>query len=81
MSSAIEMRSKGRIVRFEPDGQDNWTVVQNGCSFEVSHHERRDEHGWTRHTYSLRRAELRGVEVAALADLATVARLICDAAY
>jgi len=81
MSSAIEKHPTGRVVRFEQDGDGRWTVVQNGHAFEVLQNDQRDNHGWTRHTYSLRRAGESETDATGIADLATVARLICERAY
>jgi hypothetical protein len=79
MSGAIEKYSAGRVVRFEQDGDGRWTVTQNGHAFEVIQDDLRDDHGWTRHTYSLRRAG--ETEAVGIADLAAVAVLICERAY
>jgi hypothetical protein len=49
-SGAIEKYATGRAVRFEPDGDNRWTVIQNGHAFEVLQDDLRDNHGWTRHT-------------------------------
>ena len=81
MDSAIEKYSRGHIVRFDPDGEGRWTVVQNGRSFEVALHDVRDEHSWMRHTYSLRLTGPAGSETSGIADLAAVAVLICEKAY
>jgi hypothetical protein len=81
MSSAIEKHSTGRVVRFEQDGNGRWTVVQNGHAFEVLQNDQRDDHGWTRHTYSLRRAGASETDATGIVDLATVAGLICERAY
>jgi len=71
----------GRAVRFEPDGDNRWTVVQNGHAFEVLQDDLRDNHGWTRHTYSLRRAGESEMDATGIADLAAVAVLICERVY
>jgi hypothetical protein len=81
MSSAIEKLCRGRVVRFEQDGDNRWTVVQNGHAFEVLQNDQRDDHGWTRHTYSLRRAGESEMDSTGLADLAVVAQLVCERAY
>jgi len=81
MSGAIEKYSRGRAVRFEQDGDGKWIVVQNGHTFEVLQNDVRDDHGWTRHTYSLRRIGESEMEATGIADLATVAGLICDKVY
>ena len=81
MSGAIEKYSAGRVVRFEQDGDGKWTVVQNGHAFEVLQNDQRDDHGWTRHTYSLRRAGASEMDATGVADLAAVAVLICEKAY
>ena len=81
MSGAIEKYSMGRTVRFEPDGDNRWTVVQNGYAFEVLQDDLRDDHGWTRHTYSLRRAGESEMHATGIADLAAVAVLICERVY
>jgi hypothetical protein len=81
MGNAIEKYCRGRVVRFEPDGESRWTVVQNGRSFEVVLHEVRDEHSWMRHTYSLRVTGEAGPDTVGLADLAAVAARIYEKAY
>lgn len=81
MSSAIEKHPTGRVVRFEQDGDGRWTVTQNGQVFEVVQNDRRDHHGWTRHTYSLRRAGASEMDATGIADLSAVAALICARAY
>jgi len=81
MSGAIEKYAMGRAVRFEPDGDNRWTVVQNGHAFEVLQDDLRDNHGWTRHTYSLRRAGESEMDATGIADLAAVAVLICERVY
>ena len=81
MSGAIEKYAMGRVVRFEPDGDNRWTVVQNGHAFEVLQDDLRDDHGWTRHTYSLRRAGESEMDATGIADLAAVAVLICERVY
>jgi len=77
----IEKHSTGRVVRFEEEGNGRWTVVQNGLAFEVWQNDQRDDHGWTRHTYSLRCVGETETDATGIADLAMVAGLICARAY
>jgi hypothetical protein len=81
MSGAIEKHSAGRVVRFEQDGDGRWRVTQNGHAFEVFQDDLRDDHGWTRHTYSVRRPGESEMDATGIADLAAVAGLICERAY